>query len=171
MKYDKLKDTLSSLEHVGAARFYGEDLISFREEIKLLLKDYLALKDAINEAWKASYPDCEEVEGTKAIVFRVKSLEADRKCWLANAKANQRECNRLGAELAVARENTTPPPSVEEFKKELVRDLVKWQEAKRDTYFIDTLLGDAYSGLPEIFAKHGLVANLINKEVSDESPN
>ena len=59
----------------------------------------MTITDAINQAWIAAYPDCREVTDEKALIKRVLSLADDRKCWLDNARANQKENNRLEAAI------------------------------------------------------------------------
>lgn len=52
------------------------------------------LADAINEEWKAAYGG-EPVEREANLIRRVRGLADDRRCWLANVQATERENNRL----------------------------------------------------------------------------
>ena len=44
------------------------------------------LTDAINTAWKSSYPGCPDTSSIMELVNRVKTLESDRRCWVDNCR-------------------------------------------------------------------------------------
>lgn len=55
------------------------------------------LKVAVNMEWVSRYGG-EPTDDETQLVNRVRQLGADRDCWLANAKAVQKELNRLEPE-------------------------------------------------------------------------
>ena len=56
------------------------------------------LADVVNREWIRLYGG-EPVESAAALENRVVQIAADRDCWLFNATALQKECNRLEALL------------------------------------------------------------------------
>lgn len=54
---------------------------------------------AVNDAWTSRYGG-EAVEDEAALVLRIEKLAEDRDCWLANARANQKEYQKLERRLS-----------------------------------------------------------------------
>ena len=57
--------------------------------------DGLTLAETINKAWIAAYPESSPVTEDAALRLRVRQLAEDRKCWMGNAKENNRELVRI----------------------------------------------------------------------------
>lgn len=55
-----------------------------------------SLAKAINEEWKRIYgEECGDVSDVDLLAMRIRKIGDDRDCWVFNAKANQREYQRL----------------------------------------------------------------------------
>lgn len=54
----------------------------------------------INETWRDAYPDASPTDDPEALALRVHQLGVDRRCWMDNARANEKEMQRLAAKLS-----------------------------------------------------------------------